>query len=193
LNNTVCIGYYSGQVSNTSNRVEIGNTSMTWIGGQVTWSTYSDRRIKRDIRENVPGLEFIKRLRPVTYRLDLHKQNKMIARGDKNELSGDWPEKYEIEQMTMTGFIAQEVEQAAKEAGYDFSGVQKANDDLGMYSISYAQFVVPLVKAVQELNRKLERENRSLRQALRDQQSRIDALEARLDQLEKRMHNYHNP
>lgn len=40
-------GYYVGSsVSDPSNRVEIGNTSVSWIGGQVTWSTYSDERIK---------------------------------------------------------------------------------------------------------------------------------------------------
>ena len=51
----------------------------------------------------------------------------------------------------MSGFIAQEVEQAATEAGYDFDGVIVPKDvNKAHYQLSYASFVVPLVKAVQE-------------------------------------------
>jgi hypothetical protein len=45
------------------------------------------------------------------------------------------------------------VETAAKEAGYNFNGLhvpENANDN---YSLAYGQFVVPLVKAVQELSK----------------------------------------
>jgi hypothetical protein len=101
------------------------------------------------VQENVPGLDFITRLRPVTYHLDIHKQNEMCNK--VQELGADWDSKYDIEQKQMTGFIAQEVAQAAVSVGYDFSGVQQAPDEVGMYSLSYAAFTVPLVKAVQEL------------------------------------------
>ena len=50
----------------------------------------------------------------------------------------------------MTGFIAQEVEKAAHEVNYNFSGVGKPKDENGIYSLRYSEFVVPLVKAVQE-------------------------------------------
>ncbi|MEO5563673.1 MAG: T9SS type A sorting domain-containing protein, partial [Chitinophagaceae bacterium] len=49
-----------------------------------------------------------------------------------------------------SGFLAQEVEQAAKEAGYNFDGVTKPRTKTDLYSLSYESFVVPLVKAVQE-------------------------------------------
>ncbi len=172
--NTTCLGYNSGAISNVSNRIEMGNSSVSWIGGQVTWSTYSDRRIKTDIKENVAGLDFIKNLRPVTYNLDIHKQNEMIKRDGKGKEEGDWPGKYDIENLEMTGFIAQEVEEAAKSAGYSFSGVRKAKDDLGMYSISYAQFVVPLVKGMQEQQAIIEK-----------QQSVIEELQLRIEKLEQ--------
>ena len=64
----------------------------------------------------------------------------------------DYPEKYDVEKIKYSGFIAQEVEQAARESGYDFSGVKAPRNDKDMYSLSYEQFVVPLVKAIQELN-----------------------------------------
>ena len=158
--NTTSLGHGAGNYYNLTNYIEIGNTSVVWIGGEVTWHTYSDKRIKKNINENVVGLDFINKLRPVTYNLDVHAQNKLIRRDRDEKEEGEWPEKYNIEKKKMTGFIAQEVEQAAQEVGYEFSGVSKAKDDLGMYSVSYSQFVVPLVKAVQELaeeNRKLKK------------------------------------
>ena len=91
---------------------------------------------------------------------------------DKKENDADWPTKYDIENMQITGFIAQEVEQAAHECGYDFSGVQKAKDQNGVYSISYAQFVVPLVKAVQEQQEII----RQLQQKIRELEKQIQEI-----------------
>ena len=51
-----------------------------------------------------------------------------------------------------TGFIAQEVEAAAKKLGFDFSGVDAPKNENDYYGLRYAEFVVPLVKAVQELS-----------------------------------------
>jgi hypothetical protein len=51
-----------------------------------------------------------------------------------------------------SGFIAQEVEQAVSMAGIPFSGVDKPSNPIGLYGLRYADFVVPLVKAVQELS-----------------------------------------
>ncbi len=99
LNNTTCIGNGSGGISNVDNRIEIGNTSVSWIGGQVNWGTYSDGRIKTKIQENVPGLDFITKLRPVTYHLDIHKQNDLCFKGKKE--IGDWDGMYDIEQQQM--------------------------------------------------------------------------------------------
>ncbi len=195
VSNATAIGFQAGGVSNTHDRVEIGNTSVSWIGGQVTWHTFSDSRIKTDVREDVVGLEFIKRLRPVTYHLDIHEQNRLIYRNGKGkDLSKfDWPTKYDIENIKMTGFIAQEVEQAAKEVGYDFSGVRKGGDDLGMYSISYAQFVVPLVKAVQEQQEmidsqkeKIEKQQQEI-ERLKQQNAELMQLKEQVEQLQRQL------
>ena len=53
-------------------------------------------------------------------------------------------------QTIFSGFIAQEVENAAKATGYDFSGIDKPKNENDIYGLRYAEFVVPLVKAVQE-------------------------------------------
>ena len=158
LNNTVAIGFNAGGVVNANNRIEIGNTSITAIAGQVGFSTYSDARIKDNIREDVPGLEFINKLRPVTYNLNIHRENEMVYKGSNKE-STDWPGKYDIEKIKMTGFLAQDVEQAAREAGYDFSGVQKPSNPDELYALRYSDFVMPLVKAVQEQQEMIEIQN----------------------------------
>ncbi|HEY0732298.1 MAG TPA: hypothetical protein VGD33_07760, partial [Chitinophagaceae bacterium] len=68
--------------------------------------------------------------------------------------------------------IAQEVEQAATEANYDFNGVKKPQNDRDTYGLSYSQFVVPLVKAVQEQKSIIEKQHDELKK-LKEQ---VDAL-----------------
>ena len=174
--NTTCVGYQAGNTVIGGNKVAIGNTSVTWIGGQVNWSIFSDERIKENVKEDVAGLAFINRLRPVTYNLNIHRQNEMFKK-DRKE-SSDWPGKYDIENIRMTGFIAQEVEKAALDAGYDFSGIEKPTED-GLYSLRYSDFVVPLVKAVQEqqvLIDHLQTTNEELRTKTDELQRQIDEL-----------------
>jgi hypothetical protein len=49
------------------------------------------------------------------------------------------------------GFVAQEVEALIKKSGFVFSGVESPKNENDMYAIRYGEFVVPLVKAMQEL------------------------------------------
>lgn len=156
--NFTAIGYDAGKVSSVSNRMELGNSSVNWIGGQVGWSTYSDERIKEDINADVPGLSFITRLRPVSYRLNIHTQNALCGIFNTKE----WEGKYDIEKEIQTGFIAQEVEQAASELGFKFSGVSAPKEPGKLYSLQYAAFVVPLVKAVQEQQHLIEKQQQQI-------------------------------
>ena len=169
--------YYAGVYSNSaalgyaavvpgSNEIVLGNSSIAFLRCQVALSGLSDKRIKDDIKENVPGLDFIIKLRPVTYRFNIHRENEILGIKDEN----DWDGKYDIEKITMTGFIAQEVEQTAKQIGYDFSGVDKPKTENDLYGLRYSEFVVPLVKAVQEQQ-----------QLINDLKLHIDALKKEND------------
>ena len=165
LSNATAIGSYA--IVDANDKVRIGNTSVSSIGGQVSWTNFSDARIKDNIQENVPGLEFINELRPVTYHFNITKQNKLSGLID----TMIWQSKYDIEKIQFSGFIAQEVESAASTINYDFSGVDKSGEIMGL---RYAEFVVPLVKAVQELdqmNNELKSENEELK-------TRLDRLES---------------
>ncbi|MCF6171794.1 MAG: hypothetical protein L3J66_12515, partial [Bacteroidales bacterium] len=55
-------------------------------------------------------------------------------------------------------------EQAALECNYDFSGVTPAKTENELYSVSYSQFVVPLVKAVQEQQQTIEQLKAEIKQ-----------------------------
>ncbi|RZJ32929.1 MAG: hypothetical protein EOO51_15325, partial [Flavobacterium sp.] len=187
LNNYTALGYNTGSVSSASNMIDLGNSSITTIRAQVTGITaYSDRRIKNNIKSNVPGLEFITLLNPVTYNLDIHKQNQMLYKGKSD--TPDWDGKYDIEKIVQTGFIAQEVAEAAKAANYDFNGVDIPKTEDGLYSVNYTTFVVPLVKAVQQQQQMIESgkaENEKLLQEIAKLKSDQQTLEQRLAAIEK--------
>jgi hypothetical protein len=134
---------------NGNNIYRIGNSSVSSIGGQVSWSTVSDGRIKEDVKEDIPGLEFISLLRPVSYQYNIKKENEI--NGVKLFNDSEWKEKYDIQNKRFSGFIAQEVEAAAIKLGYKFSGIDKPSNDEGLYALRYSDFVVPIVKSIQEL------------------------------------------
>lgn len=151
LNNTTAIGYNATPTA--SNQVRIGNTSVTSIGGKVSWSTFSDGRFKKEVKEDVSGLEFIRQLRPVSYSLDENAIAKFLRIPDSLQSYDASSRKALVRQ---TGFIAQEVEAVIKKTGYVFHGIEAPQNDGDHYAIRYAEFVVPLVKAFQELLAKVE-------------------------------------
>jgi len=168
LSNSTALG--NGTAITASNQVRVGNSAVTSIGGKVDWTTLSDGRYKKNILQNVPGLLFILKLKPVTYNFDEQALNsfyKTGLRGNDNLLSTK-------EKIIYSGFIAQEVEKAAIEAGYDFSGVDKPKSEKDLYGLRYADFVVPLVKAIQEQQ-----------QTLTHLQEQLEILTKKVEQLLK--------
>lgn len=169
-----------------SNQVRIGSTSVTSIGGIVDWTTLSDGRFKSNIQSNVPGLTFIKQLKPVTYTLKVSELNNYLRPKDATDMNGkkiDIPEQHTNitadEKIVYTGFIAQHVAEAAEKAGYDFHGVDKPKNDKDFYGLRYAEFVTPLVQAVQELSST----NDSLKAQLNKQQLQIDEMMRQINNL----------
>lgn len=55
------------------------------------------------------------------------------------------------EVIRQSGFIAQEVKAVIQSLGIYFKGVDTPQSEKDFYGIRYAEFVVPLTKAVQEL------------------------------------------
>jgi len=149
--NTTVIG--NSAIVSATNYIKVGNTSVTQIGGQVGWTTYSDGRFKLNVTENVKGLEFIKKLRPVTYNMDTKAADDFLIQNMPDSVKLMHQAGMDFTSSTAivhSGFIAQEVEQAAIESGFTSSIVNKPANDTDPYSLVYAEIVVPLVKAVQE-------------------------------------------
>lgn len=121
LTNATAIGYNA--IVNASNKVRIGNTAVTVIEGQVAMTTTSDIRQKKDIASLSHGLEFIKQLRPVEYRMKLGNGRKDF------------------------GFIAQDIETVL---GADYNVLGVGEDADRSLTLRYTDFIAPLVKAVQE-------------------------------------------
>jgi hypothetical protein len=165
LTNTISIGNH-GWLTGGSNQAIIGNTSTFLIGGNQNWSNISDARGKKGIEEDVKGLEFIMRLRPVTYFTNVDEMMRISG----SQPMENFPGKYDIEKIRQTGFLAQEVEKAAIESRFDFDGVKKIKFANEVYALSYSSFVVPLVKAVQEQ-----------KQMIDDLQKRIELLEKKIE------------
>ena len=188
LTNATAIGSYAEATG--SDQVMLGSTTIRSVMAAGNYVIYSDGRFKKNIRENVPGLDFIRQLRPVTYNYDITKLNNYIkSTGKEKEEPGLSPEAKKgyddaitrKEKKMYTGFVAQEVEKIADKLGFDFSGVYKPQNDKDPYGLSYADFVVPLVKAVQEISKSSE-----------EKDAKIDALEKRLIKLEEMMNAAHS-
>ncbi len=180
--NTTVVGYLASGTA--SNQVRIGNTSVTSIGGQVGWTTLSDGRYKKNIKENIPGLLFINKLRPVTYNFDMNGINQVFSlnRNTHNKISLPIQNQGNVtEGILSTGFIAQEVEAAAKEIGYEFDGVDRPKNKDDFYGLRYAEFVVPLVKSVQELSS----QNDKLKAVLELQNKINNNLQNQIDEMKR--------
>jgi hypothetical protein len=201
FSNATAIGY--GASVSASNKIRLGNTDVTVIEGQVAYTYPSDARFKYNVRQNVPGLAFIKKLRPVTYQFDRQKLARFTATAVLD--SGCTASAHDP---TQTGFLAQQVAQAAREVGFAFDGVHFPANKQDHYSLAYSQFIMPLVQAVQEqqvqidalrtANDHLSADNACLKasgqalvtaQALAELQTTVQALQAELQAMQLHREN----
>ena len=165
-------------VTSGSSTARFGNSATVSYGGWAGWSNVSDGRFKKNVKENVPGLEFINKLRPVTYQLAATELDAFLHKNDTSKIDARAKQVHaqalsEKEKITYSGFVAQEVEAIAKRLGFDFSGVDAPRNADDTYGLRYAEFVVPLAKAVQELSK----QNDDLKKQNEELLKRIEKLE----------------
>lgn len=182
--NNICIGY-NADVDNSNtgasnqivigssctgigdNQIALGNTSIIAIKGQVSFTTYSDKRIKKDVKESNLGLDFINKLRTVTYK-------KVNPADYPEELLEERYKKNNHEDRPIddnkiyTGLIAQEVEEVLINSNETWSG-HSINDSDGKQGIQYGDLTVPLIKAIQELTN----ENKELKEKIFNLEKKI--------------------
>ena len=180
--NQIVIG--SDVTGTGDNQIALGNTSITHIKAQVNSITaYSDKRIKREIYDSNLGLAFIKKLRPVTYKMKnpADYPNELLEARFR-EIPGNGPFVDEVverpadDETIYDGLIAQEVKEAMDELGINWSGWSENESD-GKQGVQYGALTIPLIKAIQELSSKIEQ--------LEKQQEVIDELKEKVLELEK--------
>jgi hypothetical protein len=140
----------------TDNAVSLGVSgfrySAVWAANGTIQT--SDERTKADIADAQLGTDFIKALRPVSY--------KWIEGGKRDTGERDESNNYIYESVPGTrthwGFLAQEVKKAVDDAGVDFGGwvLTDKDDPDSQQALRYDQFIAPLTKALQEALAKIE-------------------------------------
>ena len=160
----VCVGYEADLTgSDQTNAIALGyniqaqgshfsfgkasNVVTNQFSSDANWSRSSDVRKKREIYDQELGLDFINDLRTVNFKWK-----------PSNEFPKEWRDYSEENNMDtdviMHGFIAQEVKEAldkhANNKDVKFGGWREGDD--GMQHTSREMFVIPLIKAVQELS-----------------------------------------
>jgi hypothetical protein len=135
-NNTFTFGKSGSQVTNT-------------FTSNANFSQSSDQRLKTNIEDNDLGLDFINDLKTKTY-------NWLPSNEVPEELTSHYCEENQKDtEVKMWGMLAQQVKEAMDNHGNsDFTGWLENSD--GSQNISREMFVIPLIKAVQELTKKVE-------------------------------------
>jgi len=143
--------------------LQLPNSATTGVALAYAWSTYSDKRIKSNLKTMDYGLEEILLLEPKSY---IHHP----------QLSED--DVLQIDRSTGTetiGLIAQEVYQIIPEA------VRKPdNIELELWSMDYAKLIPVLISGIKELseqNNQLQKQNEELLKLYNELSVRIQALE----------------
>ncbi|HMQ08665.1 MAG TPA: tail fiber domain-containing protein, partial [Saprospiraceae bacterium] len=185
LTNATSLGYNAS--ANASHKVRIGSTAVTVIEGQVDWSFPSDARFKINVQdENIPGLEFISLLRPVTYQFDFRKFDQHITKNYPDSVKQEMfsnKDYSKSEHVMKTGFLAQEVEEACNRLGYHFDGLHVPESNVDNYSLAYASFVPLLIKGVQEQQEMIDAQELKIN----EQESEIEQLKSNQQLLEDHM------
>ncbi len=180
--NNICIGKEAGTGSSpvningsTSNTICIGDNNMAAFYCAQTTINGSDKRDKTDITNFTNGLEFIKKMQPVTYKWD--RRSWYLPRNEKGFVTDDditkvTPDGSKKENKTEVGFIAQDVELLEKEIGFANDNTDRLFTNLtpdgNNYGMKYSTLVTVLVNAVKDLSTELDAAK-----------SRIAALETR--------------
>lgn len=145
----VRINYGGGFVPVTDNSQSLGSSSERWTAVYAVNGTIqtSDLREKTDVATSSLGTDFIKQLRPVSYKFKVGEN--VVTKDEDGETDIVTPRPGE---RTHWGFIAQEVKEVVDAAGIDFGGwvLTDKDDPNSTQGLRYDQFIAPLTAALQE-------------------------------------------
>lgn len=133
--NTTCLG--SNAQATASNQVNLGNTSVTSLRCNVTSITsLSDKRDKKDILEISEGLDFVSKLKPVTFTWNQRDGNR--------------------EGIKAAGFIAQDLLELQNDSSIGENLDLVSDSDPEQLEARYTNLMPVMIKAIQELKAEIE-------------------------------------
>jgi hypothetical protein len=156
--------YWTWYVTNGDGALELYNKGIQrgeFNAANGAYTTFSDRRMKKDIQPLTGVLEKVSRLQPSTYAF----RSDALSR-------------------PQLGFIAQEVQPLFPEL---VSQSKVGDTDEELYMINYSGFGVIAIAAIQELLAQEKKETSQLRAENREMKNQIDQLADRLADLEGRL------
>jgi len=135
--------------SNGANRVYNNYTA------NASWTRVSDERLKNNITDANLGLDFISKVRPVTFNWKPSNEIDPSLEGYHKETNENNLE------ATMHGFVAQEVKQALLDSGVaetdlDKYGLWSKEQQSGVQAVSREMFIMPLINAIKELKAEID-------------------------------------
>lgn len=169
--NNVFLGHQAGHLiaADTTNSVAIGRRALVTGNdqfqlGNSNQTTYSygavqnrsDSRDKTSVRDTVLGMDFIKDLRPVDYKWDI--RDDYVITHEDGTVETLPKDGRMVRERYHHGLIAQELRDVMHRHGVDFGGFQdhSVNGGRDVLSIGYTELIGPLIKAVQQLNARVE-------------------------------------
>ena len=172
--NSMGLGYNAGRDASPSGRIDtednvicLGNNSISDLYCADTSISSSDSRDKTDVTNFTHGMDWVKQLRPVTYKWD--------KRAWYSEDLSVTPDGQHKKSKKHIGFLAQEVLAVeGNPTNKDDMLIVNLNCDDSAYGLKYERLVPVLVNALNELSTKidtLETENTALK-------ARVTTLEA---------------
>lgn len=146
-NNSIAIG--TKTYLSSSDQVRLGNTNNTvYTYGSV--HNRADERDIADLEDTKLGLDFILGLKPRQFKFNYREDYiQLDENGHITKLQKDGSKK---RNRIHQGFSGQEIKQLLEDKRIDFGGYQdhSINGGEDVLTIGYAEFIAPLVKAVQE-------------------------------------------
>ena len=158
--NNLCLGKYagtawspSGEITTGDNVICLGSNAADLYCADTSISS-SDQRDKTDIVNFTHGLDWIKQLRPVSYRWDRRSTYATLVDGSPKGLGT--PDGSKKEPKQHLGFLAQEVLAIEQADGFASSRdnmlIVNQTPDETAYGLKYERFIPILVNAIKELS-----------------------------------------
>ncbi len=119
----------------------------------VNWQSFSDANDKTDIESltDNEGIDFITRLRPVSYNLDLREKYVINCGYEYGQKDGS-----QANEKKSYGLIAQEVREVMDSLNLEFAGVGY-NPTKDVYNMTMEEFISPITKAIQNLDERTQK------------------------------------